>query len=165
MLKNSKLIYSFWLLSWTLDLSVISLWGPRNPTQQVPTCSPMSHPTSISHHSKWQLHPSRCLDHNLEVSLVSCLPLKSYISSVLESLPWSPPTLPRHLLIRLASHVHASPFYLDRHLSTQVYVHMVAGLLLFKKKFYWSIVDIQCCIGFKCIAKWFSYTYTRIHSF
>ena len=27
---------------------------------------------------------------------------------------------------------------------------------------YWSIVDLQC---FRCTAKWFSYTYTSIHSF
>ena len=27
------------------------------------------------------------------------------------------------------------------------------------------IVDLQCCINFRCIAKWFSYIYTYIHSF
>ena len=26
----------------------------------------------------------------------------------------------------------------------------------------WSIIDLQCCVGFRCIAKWFSYTYTYI---
>ena len=31
------------------------------------------------------------------------------------------------------------------------------------KKFYWSIADLQCCVSFRYIAKWFSYTY--IHSF
>ena len=25
--------------------------------------------------------------------------------------------------------------------------------------FYWSIVDLWCCVNFYCIAKWFSYTY------
>ena len=30
---------------------------------------------------------------------------------------------------------------------------------------YWSIVDLQCYVSFRCTAKWFSYTYTYIHSF
>ena len=28
-----------------------------------------------------------------------------------------------------------------------------------KKLSYWRIVDLQCCVSFWCIAKWFSYTY------
>ena len=32
-------------------------------------------------------------------------------------------------------------------------------------KFYWSIVDLQCCVSFRCTAKWFSSTYTYVHSF
>ena len=32
-----------------------------------------------------------------------------------------------------------------------------------KKKFYWSIVGLQCCVSFKNTAKWISYVY--IHSF
>ena len=32
-------------------------------------------------------------------------------------------------------------------------------------KFYWSIVELQCCDNFCCITKWFSYAYTCIHSF
>ena len=31
------------------------------------------------------------------------------------------------------------------------------------KKFYWNIVDLQCCVSFMCIAMWNSYIY--IHSF
>ena len=30
---------------------------------------------------------------------------------------------------------------------------------------YWGIVDEQCCVSFRCTAKWFSYTYTCIYSF
>ena len=29
--------------------------------------------------------------------------------------------------------------------------------------FVWSIVDLQCCVSFRCTAKWFKYTYTYIH--
>ena len=28
-----------------------------------------------------------------------------------------------------------------------------------------STVDLQCCVSFRCIAKWFSYTYTHIYYF
>ena len=28
--------------------------------------------------------------------------------------------------------------------------------------FYWAIVNLQCCVSFKCTAKWFSYTYIYI---
>ena len=35
----------------------------------------------------------------------------------------------------------------------------------FKTFFYWSIVDLQCCVSFRCTAKWISYTYTHIYSF
>ena len=31
--------------------------------------------------------------------------------------------------------------------------------------FYWSLVDLQCCVRFRCTAKWISYMYTYIHSF
>ena len=34
----------------------------------------------------------------------------------------------------------------------------------FRKIFHWSIVDLQCCVNFCCIAKWRSYTYTYIHT-
>ena len=31
--------------------------------------------------------------------------------------------------------------------------------------FYWSIVDLRCCVGFRCTAKWIDYTFAYIHSF
>ena len=35
----------------------------------------------------------------------------------------------------------------------------------FKKKFYWSIVDLQSCVSFRSTKGWISYTYTYNHSF
>ena len=32
------------------------------------------------------------------------------------------------------------------------------GCTIYLFFFYWSIVDLQCCINFHCIAKWFNYT-------
>ena len=43
--------------------------------------------------------------------------------------------------------------------------HQGSPRYYFFKNFYWSIVDLQCCIGFRCTAKWISYTYIYIHSF
>ena len=38
------------------------------------------------------------------------------------------------------------------------------GICIFLKNlFYWSMVDLQCCISLGCIEKWFSYT--KIYSF
>ena len=36
---------------------------------------------------------------------------------------------------------------------------------IFGKKSYWGIIDLECCASFCYTAKWFSYTYTYIHSF
>ena len=30
-------------------------------------------------------------------------------------------------------------------------------------KYYWCIVDLQCCLSFRCSAKWFRYMYVCIH--
>ena len=38
-------------------------------------------------------------------------------------------------------------------------------LFVFFKNFFWSRVDLQCCISFRCIAKWTSYPCTHLHSF
>ena len=37
--------------------------------------------------------------------------------------------------------------------------------LKFFKILYWSIVDLQCCVSFRCTAKWIMYAYTYIYSF
>ena len=36
--------------------------------------------------------------------------------------------------------------------------------LLFFFLIYWSIVDLQCCVGFRHTAKWVSYTHTHTHT-
>ena len=36
--------------------------------------------------------------------------------------------------------------------------------LSFLKSFYWSVVDLQCCVSFRYTAKWIRLTYTYIHS-
>ena len=46
-----------------------------------------------------------------------------------------------------------------------MYLFIYFGFAFFKNNFYWSIVDLQCCVNFRCIAKWISYTYAYIHSF
>ena len=33
------------------------------------------------------------------------------------------------------------------------------------KNFYWVVVDLQCCVSFRYIAKWLGYTCVYIHPF
>ena len=54
------------------------------------------------------------------------------------------------------------------YLRTQNFINYInkKKVATFKKNFfYWSRVDLQCCVSFSCTATWFSYTHTYIHSF
>ena len=41
---------------------------------------------------------------------------------------------------------------------------MAACILFFFSFFFFSIVNLQCCASFRCIAKWLNYTYTYLLS-
>lgn len=43
--------------------------------------------------------------------------------------------------------------------SVPIYLHPHQTSIVFFQKFYWSLVDLQCCIRFSCTAKWISYTH------
>ena len=38
----------------------------------------------------------------------------------------------------------------------------VAFIISFFKKLYWNRAHLQCCVSFRCIARWFSYAYTHL---
>ena len=45
-------------------------------------------------------------------------------------------------------------------LGRKVYLHII---FIFKVNSCWSIVDLQCCINFRCRTQWLSYIYTYTH--
>ena len=42
---------------------------------------------------------------------------------------------------------------------------LLLSIYLFILNFYCGIFDLQCCVNFRCPAKWINCTYTYIHSF
>ena len=54
----------------------------------------------------------------------------------------------------LESMVRVTPSEVERFL-----IIKLMYFILFKKNFFWSIDDLQCCINFCCTAKWFTYIY------
>ena len=34
------------------------------------------------------------------------------------------------------------------------YFHGIYSFILFKFNFYWSLINLQCCVSFKCMATW-----------
>ena len=45
------------------------------------------------------------------------------------------------------------------------FLYHIRILFYFLNYFYWTIVDLQCCVSFSCIVKWIRFPYTHIHSF
>ena len=65
------------------------------------------------------------------------------------------------------SHIHYLTSH-TYHYHTFTYTDTISsGLHSFLKNFYWSIVDLECCVNFCCIAKWLSCTnaYNLFYSF
>ena len=45
------------------------------------------------------------------------------------------------------------------------FVITIKSLFIFLNLFYWSIVDLQCCVSFCYTAEWFSYAYIYIYTY
>ena len=45
------------------------------------------------------------------------------------------------------------------------YLFMILAYFSLFNHFYWSIVNLQCCINFRCTVKWFHYTHIHIYVF
>ena len=54
----------------------------------------------------------------------------------------------------------AFPLVVDESSTCSTYLLALSIVKIF---FYWSIVDLQCHVSFRCTAQWFSYTYIYIY--
>ena len=72
------------------------------------------------------------------------------------------PGLPAWVLSRSAGSVVVSLWSLY-----QIFKNMpILWVSIFNSFFFFgSIVDLQCCVHFRCIAKWFSYIYIHTHTY
>ena len=104
---------------------------------------------------------SFCWCHFCSIFILFSQPLSSFVSISLPSLSSS------GCISGLSSGNKVNIVMVSYFFYNSVYVWLgfyFQHYYFFKKfLFYWSIVDLQCCINFYCKAKWFGYTY--IHSF